>query len=167
MNPFFIIFSAGVICYWLFILIAKRVKRRCANPRCGRIFSMVRLNQIRLGSGETISLRSPEGRLRYYIRRVETETFAICTKCGHGRSIKVSGEAISCVHAKWVWCFNRQQYYEDPKLGHISFHAARQRNNRTQLDPDKDKSDTPPLHVIAEVAERIERILDPGNSEKK
>lgn len=140
--------------------ILKLVKRRC--PKCGSVLGIKRPCQITLGDDESISFRSPEGKRRYYIRRVDSEVFSICTKCGYGGSVKTSREPISVLHAK----FHRKQFFDDPKLKQISFGNAWDRRNRKHLNLGNGTSDTPPLDPVGELLKKVEEVLDPGKSDR-
>ena len=155
---------ASVVLLVIIVVITDRVlkliKRRC--PKCGSLFGIKRPCQMTLADDEDISLRSPEGKRRYFIRRIETEVFSLCTKCGYGYSVKTSREPISCLHAK---C-HKSQFLEDSKLKQLSFGNAWDRKNRKHLDLDKDTSDTPPFDPVGELLDKVGEVLDPSESDK-
>ncbi len=153
----------AVFLIWIIHRLYVRVGRRCR--RCNAVFKIRRISKIRLAPDETISFKSTTGKLRWWIRRVETETFAVCDntwsevsrskngppyerqKCGWKESVKIGRGPISVWHAWWVWRMDRAQFYPDPELENISRQTTRARLN---LDKDllKDQHlDTPGIDL--------------------
>ncbi|OGZ52817.1 MAG: hypothetical protein A3B25_01015 [Candidatus Ryanbacteria bacterium RIFCSPLOWO2_01_FULL_48_26] len=132
---------AIVIACWLFYRLYKMVGRRCG---CGRVLGVKRRNEIRLAPDETVSWRSPQGRLRWWIRRVCTETFVICICGKKAVSVKIAKGPISVWHALWVRYTDKKQFYADPNLTFASSQATR--NMGTPKDLSKgSEHDTPPF----------------------
>ena len=135
--------------YFLYRLY-KRVGRRCRNTGCGSVW-VQRINKIHLGDGETISIRSADGKLRWWIRRVSTETFAVCQDegCGHTESVKYSEGPISVWHAWYVKLTDPNQYKNDPKLDTVSFLAGKDRltNRNIQTSANSTRCDIPPIKI--------------------
>lgn len=142
-QPLFWLGIGVVALFWFLHRFYLRVGRRCRS--CGRIWGVKRVHKIRLALDESISWFSTKGNLRWWIRRVLTETFSVC-KCGWKESVKISRGPISVWHAWWVKIFSREQYLDDPDLNFVSAEAARQM--RLSVDKSLAKHselDTPPV----------------------
>jgi hypothetical protein len=134
---------AVLVGFWMSYRLYRRIGRRCR--KCGAIFANHRINKIRLAPDETISLLSAAGRLRWWMRRVDTETYSIC-ECGWKESVKISKGPISVWHAWSVRLTDRQQFFHDSELLAISHQAARDRRLLKDLGQHANL-DTPPLVV--------------------
>lgn len=133
--------------YWLSYRLYLRVGRRCR--KCGSIFGVKRVHKIRLAPDESISVFSTQGKLRWWIRRIETETFSVC-KCKWRESVKVTMGPISVWHAWWAKVTNRQCYFDDPDLNAVSAQAAfgrRKAVGGSELAKNA-HLDTPPLPLL-------------------
>lgn len=162
-QPQFWLVVGVVGLFWFSYRLYRRVGRRC---KCGRIWGVKRKHKIRLALDESISLRSTKGKLRWWIRRVEKETFRVC-KCGWKQSMKVSMDPMSVLHAWWVQLTDKEQYWEDPDLNMVSTTAARER--RLSIDKSLSKhseNDTPPVAPL--IDELLEDLgLEDDGSERK
>ena len=136
-----------VLCYSC-IRFYKRVGRRCRKKGCGSLH-VRRISKIHLGPNETISLRSEEGKLRWWIRRVDKDTFSECLDCKHTEHVKTSWDQLSVIHAWWVRMTDKQQYEEDPRLNNIAYMANRDRLTRKHLATSENSvlTDTPPIKI--------------------
>lgn len=133
-----------IIAVWWFVYrLYKLVGRRCRN--CGSIFGNKRKSKIRLAPDESISIFSTNKRLRWWIRRVDTETYSVCD-CGWKESVKISKGPISVWHAWWTRLIDRQQYVDDSELLSISDQATRDRRSLKHLG-NHAHLDTPPVVV--------------------
>ncbi|MEK7507895.1 MAG: hypothetical protein AAB602_02320 [Patescibacteria group bacterium] len=133
-------FVAVAITYWFAYRLYKMVGRRCW---CGRILGVMRRNEIRKASDESVSLRSPDKHFRWWIRRVCTETFQICV-CGKAVSVKLAKGPISVWHAYWVRFFDKRQFIADPDLVFVSAQASRKMGTTQDLSKHREH-DTPPF----------------------
>ena|SRR3989338_3689134 len=133
-----------VVCFcWFGHRLYLRVGRRCR--KCGRFWSVKRVHKIRLALDESISLFSTKKKLRWWIRRVETETFSVC-KCKWKESVKITRGPISVWHAWWVKLTDRKQYWEDADLNQVSFQMTFERKQSVDRSLAKHSElDTPPV----------------------
>ena len=128
----------------------KRVGRRCRNKECGSIWRPRRFNKIYLAPDETFSLRNKNSKWRWWIRRVSTETFVECSKCGHIELVKYTGGPISVWHAWWVRRFDPDQYEIGGRIATISRFAYMSHTSGKGLEPESPTSrraDIPPLKL--------------------
>lgn len=157
----------AIALWWFLFRQYKRIARRCRKKDCGRT-GVKRVSKILLPPGEAVSCRSPEGKLRWFIRRPVKLTFTVC-KCGWIELVKIDTDPISLWHAFWVKWFHREQYYlEDLPLIAVAQQRLRQLylgGKHVHLDPQT--SDTPPLSLRSlfrdyyeELAEVIESELE-------
>jgi len=143
-QPQFWLGVAVVGIFWFLYRFYLRVGRRC--KRCGCVWRVRRMSKLKLAPDESISPFSTKRKLRWWIRRVESETFSICNKCGRRESVKITRHPISLWHAWWAWIFHREQYWEDPNLAEVSSRAAFHRRQGVDRDLAKNSEhDTPPL----------------------
>ncbi len=161
-QPQFWLGIVGVIVWWIGYRLYVRVGRRCR--KCGRwMWPFVRrISKIQLASDESTSLFSTKGKLRWWIRRVDTETFSIC-KCGWKESVKVSRGPISVWHARWTKFTNPAQYREDSELSSVSALAAFKRRQSVYRSlAEHADLDTPP--VVSPLEELLEAKEDDSSN---
>ncbi len=125
----------------------KDIGRRC--PKCGewRRSKNHRKYKIIMAPDEMISIKSPAGKLRWWIRRIEKRTFSHCLNCSHVVLVKIDLSPMSIVHAKWIRITDKEQYYSDPNLDHIYDEQVRHLRGSRIHDPEHSYKDTPPLTI--------------------
>lgn len=143
-----IIVTAFIVLGWYLYRVYKRFGRRCAIKGCGCMTT--RRSKILLAPDEMVSCRSPEGKRRWWIRRVIKLTFTICEKHG-AKLVKIDTDPISLWHALWVKWFHKEQYYlADQDLAEAArqkFRALYLGSRCERLDPGA--TDTPPISLDA------------------
>jgi hypothetical protein len=137
-----------IIAFYFAYRLYKRVGRRCRKKGCGSL-NVKRVNKIHFGPNETISLKSEENEWRWWIRRVDKETYSVCLDCEHIELVKTSLDQLSFFHGWWVSKVDKQQYLEDPKLNNIAYQATLDRLNRKHLAKSENSilTDTPPIKI--------------------
>ena len=137
----------GIIGAYVLYRFYKRVGRRCRKGTCGSVWGPRRFNKIYLAEDEVISLWNKDGKWRWWIRRVSTETFVRCKKCGHIESVKYTEGPISVWHAWWVRAFDPGQYEMEPALSTVSYLAGKDRLTGKHREPSEasGRADVPPF----------------------
>ena len=135
----------------------KSIGRRC--PRCGewRRKKNRRRYEIILANDEIISIKSPNGKLRWWIRRVTKLTFSTCESCNHIRLVKIDNSPVSIWHAWWIKFSDKKQYMSSHELAFAYDRDIRQMRTFGNLEKKYASMDTPPLppfdesHPVREV----------------
>ncbi len=141
-----IVLSVAVFLIWHKLYrFYKNIGRRC--PKCGewRKHKNHRRHKIIMASDEMISTRSPAGKLRFWIRRIEKRTFSHCRSCDHIVLVKIDLGPMSILHAKWVELTDKEQFFSDPVLDHVYDELVRKLWGSRIHDSKYSYKDNPPL----------------------
>jgi hypothetical protein len=142
-----ILFIIFVFTYRLY----KRIGRRCD---CGAVFEIRRYHYIHLAPDESISIwtsgKAGRKRWRWWIRRVFSVTFSVCSRCNSMVIWKTSKCPISVWHAWWVKLFKPSQYKQHPRLGNfentIYLEALKMKNlSHLNIEDKEAHKDCPPI----------------------
>ena len=142
----------------------KRIARRCRKKDCGRT-GVKRICKILPARDENIvSFKSPEGKPRWFVRRVIKLTFTQC-KCGWVELVKIDTDPMSLWHAWWAMKFHKDQFmFTEPKL----MEAAQTKMRKLYLGGkyeglDPQTTDTPtlsPKSLFRDYFEEISEVID-------
>ncbi|HWX19429.1 MAG TPA: hypothetical protein VN578_05935 [Candidatus Binatia bacterium] len=143
------------VIWWSLYRFYKQVGRRCKN--CGWLW-VSRVHKIRFSEDEELPLggrrkklhwffRRLARRKRWWIRRVKTETFAVCKCTRPYESVKRGKGPISVVHLFWVILTDPEQLDLDTTLEGVSEQATLDWCSRDSLEKER-KLDSPPFRPI-------------------
>jgi hypothetical protein len=158
-----------IIGVWCSHRILQRFRRRCRRKGCGRT-DVSRISKIYLATDESVSFRAPNGRIRWFIRRVVKLTFVQCP-CGWTELVKIDTDPMSVWHAKYVGRTDRQQFVEDSQLNWIAKQTIRNwwHGKFNELDPGA--TDTPPILTVdsplRELFDTVTNSENPADKAKK
>lgn len=152
-GPFYLgclVTLVAIIAYIFLYRLYKRIGRRCRKKNCGSI-QVERKSLIFLADDETISLRSVDGKRRWFIWRVYSVTFAVCQdpKCGFKEFVKFNGGPFSYWHLWWVQKFKPEQLRGDQELENRFYFALRDLidRRRNKIDKHSVYTDTPDIKI--------------------
>lgn len=162
------------VVYWAVFRFYKRVSRRCRKKKCGCL-RVKRIHKIMLPPDEGVSLRSPDKKLRWFVRRVVKLTFTQCPRCRWTELVKVDTDPISVWHLYWAKLHHRDQFeLEDFTLIEAAtrrlrklYHEDGGRRGVERGDDasiDGNTTDTPPLGPTQALQDLFEELFQDDNN---